>query len=399
MHPVPSQDETGEMSWPLVERRSATRLALDADRRQVGDSERFTDLTRANELLLSLQKMAVTLSSSLDVDEVVRRGVEQARSVVRADAVIVLLLDPDTSSWIVMAGPSEILRDPSLVPNPDILRCTESARPVVLEDHLLWSAASHGVYQALKARGTVMGLIGAEWTGDRRPTTAEREAIVGIADAIALALDNARIFASLADRAATDERTRVARELHDRMSSSLAAIGFDLDRIARHTDGDTRESILDVRRSLGDTIDEVRSLLDELRDSGRTAAFDRESISALAHAINERSGITVTCEVSEIATLAIPEHMADELMLVTREALFNAERHSSARNIRVRFETAGNDLLLSVADDGIGVGSAPPGHGISGMRERTEWIGATLDIESSPHGTTVSVRVPRYPET
>ena len=97
--------------------------------------------------------------------------------------------------------------------------------------------------------------------------------------------------------------------------------------------------------------------------------------------------------------LANPEHMADELMLVMREALFNAERHSSARNIRVRFETAGNDLLLSVTDDGIGVGSAPPGHGISGMRERTEWIGATFDIESSPHGTTVSVRVPRYPET
>ncbi len=377
------------MSWPLVERRRRVRSQ--------DPTGHLEQLTRANELLLALQKMAVTLSSSLDPDEVVDRGVENARRVVGADTIIVLLRDPVDGGWAVARGPDEVRESNDSVDITVALRCLESERPHATDGATIWSRADHGLYHALRARGQVLGVIAAEWTDDRRPSTAEREAIVGVADAMALALDNARIFGRLADRAARDERSRVARELHDRVSGSLAAIGFELDDVARTADDESRLALARVREHLGSTISDVRRLLDDLRTEREGSDLGESALRRPLDDLGRRSGIRVRLDHRvdpDVVDALERDGTAAEVHSIVREALLNVERHSGANSVSVSVVVDDDHLIARVADDGRGFDAGHHGHGISGMRERADWIGATLDIESSGDGTRVTVRLP-----
>jgi len=377
------------MSWPLVERRRRVRSQ--------DPTGHLEQLTRANELLLALQKMAVTLSSSLDPDEVVDRGVENARRVVGADTIIVLLRDPVDGGWAVARGPDEVRESIDSVDITVALRCLESERPHATDGATIWSRADHGLYHALRARGQVLGVIAAEWTDDRRPSTAEREAIVGVADALALALDNARIFGRLAERAARDERSRVARELHDRVSGSLAAIGFELDDVARTADDESRLALARVREHLGSTISDVRRLLDDLRTEREGSDLGESALRRPLDDLGRRSGIRVRLDHRvdpDVVDALERDGTAAEVHSIVREALLNVERHSGANSVSVSVIVDDDHLIARVADDGRGFDAGHHGHGISGMRERADWIGATLDIESSGDGTRVTVRLP-----
>jgi len=377
------------MSWPLVERRRAVRSA--------DPSGHLEQLARANELLLSLQKMAVTLSSSLDVDEVIQRGVENARRVVSADTIIVALRDITNHAWSIVAGPDAVVGSDGVTEGSPALRCLDNDRPVESETGTLWLEAGHGVYQSLRARGQTLGFIGAEWTVGQRPTVAEREAIVGVADALALALDNANIFSRLAERVAQDERSRVARELHDRVSGSLAAIGFELDDLARGADVDTRARITRVREHVGSTIADIRGLLDDLRADRDGRTLDATSVRELTDRMSSRSGIDVEVDHRIDAVDILHDLAADgtatEIHLIMREALLNVERHSGARTLHLALFLRDEEVVVRIRDDGRGFDPSLRGHGISGMRERAEWIGAILDIDSGPSGTTVEIRL------
>ena len=76
-----------------------------------------------------------------------------------------------------------------------------------------------------------------------------------------------------------------------------------------------------------------------------------------------------------------------------REALLNVERHSGARTLHLALFLRDEEVVVRIRDDGRGFDPSLRGHGISGMRERAEWIGAILDIDSGPSGTTVEIRL------
>lgn len=377
------------MSWPLVERRRGPRDSDGPDRRDpvspVPD-RRLDDLARANDLLLSLQRLAVTISSSLDEEEVIRRGVDRARQLVTADAVMVLLVD-ESGGWRTASGPNDRVA-PAI--DTRVLACLESKRAIAIDGGQIWEAADHGVYRALTSRGDTVGILAAEWLPGNRPDAAQTEALVGIADALAIALDNARIFARLADRAADDERARMARELHDRVAGSLAALGYEVDGLARALDGDAADRASRLRESLNMTIGELRGILDDLRTGHDGSGLSRAALDDLAARVRTRSNIAIDVD-GRFEPLV--DAVGSELLLILGEAMFNAERHSGARHLTVRVSRSGDLLVASVSDDGCGLGGAVEGHGLRGMRERAEWIGADLRIDSSSAGTTVTVSV------
>lgn len=377
------------MSWPLVERRRGPRDTDGPDRRDPTapvTPQRLDDLARANDLLLSLQSLAVTISSSLDEEEVIRRGVDRARQLVAADAVLVLLVD-ESGGWRTASGPNDRV---AATIDARVLACLESKRAVSLDGGQIWAAADHGVYRALTSRGETVGILAAEWLPGNRPDAAQTEALVGVADALAIALDNARIFARLADRAAADERARMARELHDRVAGSLAALGYEVDGLARGLDADAADRVNRLRARLNVTIDELRGILDDLRTGRDGSGLTRAALDDLAARVRARSNVVVDVD-GRFEPLV--DSVGSELLLIVGEAMFNAERHSGARQVTVRVTRSGDLLVASVADDGCGLGGAVEGHGLRGMRERAEWIGADLRIDSSDAGTTVTVSV------
>src|SRR5690606_38119603 len=91
--------------------------------------------------------------------------------------------------------------------------------------------AGSGLYTVLAARGAIIGLLAIEHSDFDHFTTRDQELVEGFVAPAALALDNARWFARLRTVGADEERTRIARDLHDRIGQSLAYLAFELDRL------------------------------------------------------------------------------------------------------------------------------------------------------------------------
>src|SRR6185436_20542027 len=91
--------------------------------------------------------------------------------------------------------------------------------------------AGSGLYAVLAARGAIIGVLAVEHASERHFTGRDLELLKGFVEPVALAIDNARWFGRLRTVGADEERTRIARDLHDRIGQSLAYLAFELDRI------------------------------------------------------------------------------------------------------------------------------------------------------------------------
>ena len=288
-----------------------------------------------------------------------------------------------------------------------VLSINRSRRLTLVPGRGLHSDSTVGVYSALRARGTLIGLLGVEWTRSTGPDDPiddrGTELLTGIADALGLGLDNALLFRTLRISGADDERRRLAREVHDRTGSSLAAIGFELDHLARRLrDGipvdDAHRTVRDTRARLDEVIADVREFLFDLRaEPGPESGIERFIGDYVEH-VGRRAGIDARSEIADLPDL--PAELTRQVWNIVREAILNAERHARARTLRVSVAVENDALEVRVVDDGRGFepdAERMGSFGIAGMRERAALLGAGLAIESSAKGTTVRLTVP-WPE-
>ena len=341
---------------------------------------------QANELLSQLHLVAQTLPASLDLDETVAVTMAQLRQQVPADSYTIILSEDDNGDrWTVASAvgtraPSSYERD-ELPPGPAAIAAGGAAQ-----------AADGGLFAPLDARGRRIGIVAVEGAKASR----DLDAVEAVASAAALAIDNARWFSRLRTVGADEERTRIARDLHDRVGQSLAFVAFELDRIGRQVVGQPVEAELrQLRENVGHVVTEVRDTLYDLR----TDVSEREPLGSIlaeyAERVTTRTGIEVRCETAASARLPLPQER--ELWRIAQEAITNASRHAEAHHIDVRWESDGEHGCLEVADDGRGLPDTVDrdgAYGLVGMRARAAAIGARLDIESTPGaGTRVRVTV------
>jgi signal transduction histidine kinase len=192
-----------------------------------------------------------------------------------------------------------------------------------------------------------------------------------------------------------EERTRIARELHDDLGQSLTALKMDVIGLMEKTDSHSpiAERIL---RTLDATVTSVQRISSELRpsildDLGLAAALESE-----ARLFEIRTGIE--CELS-LADAAIDPRAATAIYRIVQEALTNVARHSNASRVEIRLRQRDGELLLDIRDDGRGVTGAemsdPASLGLVGIRERADLMGGTAMFEGvANRGTIVSVRIP-----
>lgn len=222
-----------------------------------------------------------------------------------------------------------------------------------------------------------------------------------MADHAAIAVDNARMLATLKLRAADTERERLARDLHDSVnqalfSLSLQARGVELTTAQREPELATQ--LADLRELAQNALSEMRALIQfrrpaELRDEGLVRGLER-----LAAATQQRSGLCIRVE-RPPGHLVVDELLEDDLYRLVQEALNNAVKHAHAHEARIVFrpkvENSG-DLVLEVTDDGVGLrvtDSSAPTFGMSTMRERAERHGAHFEVHSRQGGSGTMVRV------
>jgi nitrate/nitrite-specific signal transduction histidine kinase len=253
----------------------------------------------------------------------------------------------------------------------------------------------------LKTKSGVIGVLNVESNHLNAFDESDLAVLQSLAHQAAIAIENARLYEQAQQLAVMQERSRLARELHDAVTQTLfsaSLIAEALPNIWESDQDEGRELLREMRRLSRGALAEMRTLLLELRPAVLVEARLSDLLIQLAEAITGREDMSIEVTVEE-CELSPDVHVA--LYRIAQEALNNVAKHARARQVDVvlrhtnHAEDGGARVELCISDDGCGFDTTcvPPDRlGLSIMRERAQAIGAELRIESKTDtGTQVSV--------
>ncbi|WP_345676769.1 HAMP domain-containing sensor histidine kinase [Yinghuangia aomiensis] len=234
--------------------------------------------------------------------------------------------------------------------------------------------------------------------------SSEMAALVGAFNAMLDRLEAERATSSArVVSAQEEERRRVARELHDEVGQALTVVLLQLKHVSAAAPADLRAEIASAQEITRESLDEIRRIARHLRPGVLEDLGLGSALRALAHEFGT-SALTVSHAIEpQLPPLGPDAELA--VYRVAQEALTNTVRHSGADRAVVRLHTVatavgtakdgtvnaeahGTTVELCVRDNGTGIGTAPEGAGIRGMRERALLAGARLSVTALPDGGT-----------
>jgi signal transduction histidine kinase len=207
--------------------------------------------------------------------------------------------------------------------------------------------------------------------------------------------------------AVIDERSRLAREMHDTVIQGCTGISALLEAMASRAgeEASTKDGLLDVARMQArTTIDEARQAIWNMRhereaDVDLIAALKGVAVQTTRESETAESGTVVEFE-HDVERMAVGASVAHEILMTVREAVYNALQHSRSERVEMDLMTRGDEMVISVADNGCGFATdgaeaAAEGHyGIVGMRERVQRMGGEMELTSvRGEGTRVRLRL------
>jgi PAS domain S-box-containing protein len=209
-----------------------------------------------------------------------------------------------------------------------------------------------------------------------------------------------RELASSLQAVREEERTAIARELHDELGQQLLRLRMDLDWLAgrlKTVSPALQEKAAEMKHFIEGTVGAVRRVTTRLRppllDDLGLAEAARWQLDEFA----QRTGIEVISTIA-IDDLELDERVAINVFRILQESLTNVARHAGATQVNVSLTTADEGLALEIRDNGGGTGLRDKpelGHGLVGIRERTLLLGGRMDIVSAPgEGFTLRLRIP-----
>ena len=264
-------------------------------------------------------------------------------------------------------------------------------------------------------RGRVVGVLNVHSKAERLYGDADLSMLTQVANLMARAIENARLYHRLAEReemlerfatrtveAQEMERRRLAGEIHDGISQRLVSLWYHLLAAEdARADPDALGRELGMAKNLAtEALTEARAAISGLRPFVLDDLGLGPGLESLARSV---SGLDVEVDVDPVS---LPGHTEAALYRIAQEALQNVVRHAEASSVTVQLRADDGTVRLVIADDGRGFDPDPGasadggddparGYGLVGMRERAELIGATLTVASRPGlGTRVEVAVP-----
>jgi two-component system sensor histidine kinase UhpB len=195
-----------------------------------------------------------------------------------------------------------------------------------------------------------------------------------------------------------EERSRIARDLHDEVNQALTAVLLRIEAASQDAPPKLRDELKETKQLAQQAMEELLDLARQLRP---TALDDHGLVSALRAQVREfdrrgpaRAGLWTSAEVGDL-----PDDAQIVIYRVAQEAMNNAARHSAASRVDLTLSRGESAVRLQVTDDGKGFSPGDEergaGLGLSGMRERALLVGGKLTVDSRPgRGTTVVLEVP-----
>ncbi|HEY0903261.1 MAG TPA: histidine kinase [Marmoricola sp.] len=219
----------------------------------------------------------------------------------------------------------------------------------------------------------------------------------GVLDDLAVRMNAALLFTSVRESATSEERQRIAREVHDGVAQDIASLGYLIDNIADGaTDPGQTADIARLRKEVSRVVAELRNSVFDLRNEVGTTQGLGQSLASFARHVGSHSALTVHVTLDE-STVRLRPKVEAELLRIAQEAINNARRHSNGRNLWVDCRVQPPLAEIEIIDDGDGLRTGrDDSHGLKIMRERADRIGAGLVVESPARdgrGTRVLVRI------
>jgi signal transduction histidine kinase len=343
-----------------------------------------------------LNDLARTLPSSLDLSDVLQATKEQLVGTFEADRLAIIAYEDGDWAPQYQDG-FDIAPRVSTAELPSPLHIAAEAPSLMLVGNL---ASYHGregsgLYTRLVVNGMDIGLLAVEHRQPGRYQASDAEVLQGMSDVLALTMANAQAFRRLRSLAAAEERSRIARDLHDRLGQYLTYIALELERINSTRDHPSPE-LKELHGDVQGAISEFRDTLIELRTA---VSPDRPLAVVLGDVVErfrKRSMLEVRLVVPPTAE-RLPALVENELLRIAQEALTNVEKHSAATAVHVAWAISEGRGMLVVQDNGRGFnpgkGIRGSAYGLVGMRERAASVGAMLEVASAPgQGTAITVQ-------
>jgi len=411
--PVPPQgdDEVGMLAASLERMRreiNASRDTILAAARELEGrvAERTHELRTRNEELVALNTLAGALTRALDPEAILACALDTARAVLPAIAARTWsagdggTLRPETL-WV-----SEAVEDGGAAVAPEALA---AAAERALDEHgvvtVHGSAQTDPVLVGLpfQAGEETLGALAVACRPGTHVAERTRTLLGAVSDQMGIALRAVQLAAEGREVAVLEERTRLAREIHDTLAQQLTAIVLQLEAAegyAERSPGRAHSLVITARDQARSALQEARRSVWNLRPqsleaTGLVAALDRE-----VRRWSRSTGVRARLRTEPLPNPLNLQPAAEVgLLRIAQEALSNAGRHSGATSVEVSLGVRDGALELSVQDDGCGfdpeVSPQPGSFGLVGMGERARLAGGVLELSTRPGaGTRVSVRLP-----
>lgn len=264
------------------------------------------------------------------------------------------------------------------------------------------SASGHPSHEVPLRHGSRdLGRLQVAWrTPQDRLSATDQKLVATLAPPVAVAVQAAQLAQQIGDSRARvvalreSERRHLRNDLHDGLGPSLAGVALGIEA-ALKTGGDPhlREILGVVHEEVTGLVAEVRHLIDDLGDTTPAPGGLVAALQERARSVATLTGIEISVEASPLPEL--PPAVESALHRIANEAITNVVRHADASRIWVRISAAHGSVALQISDDGVGLGSAPPGVGRASMSERALSLGGTFEVcERSGGGTQLMAALP-----
>ncbi|MHB1613908.1 MAG: sensor histidine kinase [Actinomycetes bacterium] len=344
----------------------------------------------AYRLLAQLREVTRQLDDGLDPVTITEASLAELRSAVGYRRAEVHVRSPGGVLVPIAHDGPEVLPAPSET-DPAVGHVLATGTAVALE-HGLDGSPGATCLIPLRMAGRTFGVISLTDTPANPYGSARLTAATNIVDPLAVRLETALLFAEIRQLATSEERRRLAREIHDGIAQELASLGYLIDDMtaAVTADPEMAAGLRQLRGEVTRMVGELRLSIFDLRAHVSRAAGLGTALSDYLQQVGASSPFAIHLELDETPR-RLPVATESELLRIAQEAITNARKHARATHLWVTCRVDPPRAILRVADDGRGLsGARIDSFGLQIMRERAERIGGQLDVRGRPGGGTIA---------
>jgi signal transduction histidine kinase len=379
---------------------------------------RDRELQTRNDDLKLLNDVATTLTSSLDIDDILAKTLDLVMEYLSVEAGEIFLVEDGEQDLhlalhrgdfaeafssldrfkIGQGFIGNVAATGKMLVSNNLRQDMRYLRPAVLEAGFQFICCI-----PLTSGGKVVGVLSAASRRQCKLDERQLNMLTSIGTWAGVTIENARLNRQSRRLAVLEERERIGMDLHDGIIQSIYGVGLALDFARMALDEnpvEARKKIEESISSLNSTIRDIRAYILDLRPRQFHGDDLKQGLQRLVDEFQSNSLTRVTLMGPEDGLVDFPSQNATALFHICQESLANIAKHARAQYAEVHLWTTRDRVLLEISDDGRGFDlrkmSITLGHGLSNMHSRARKVGGDVEITSSSgSGTTVLAWVPR----